>query len=82
MTYFTCFSYKNFVLSFSSLIILIFDVYLKQLVLRKYEAPVYIFIISAVVVTQNATVLDLKHAIKRHFLLKQSREGGTTHLSW
>lgn len=38
--------------------------------------------VMAVVVTQNATVLDLKHAIKRHFLLKQSREGGKTHLSW
>ncbi|XP_052762423.1 U11/U12 small nuclear ribonucleoprotein 25 kDa protein-like isoform X2 [Mya arenaria] len=38
--------------------------------------------VMGVVVTQNATVLDLKHAIKRHFLLHQSRIGGTTVLSW
>ncbi|KAL4217605.1 U11/U12 small nuclear ribonucleoprotein [Mactra antiquata] len=38
--------------------------------------------VMGVVVTQSATVLDLKHAIKRHFLLKQTREGGKTHISW
>ena len=38
--------------------------------------------LSAVVVTQNATVLDLKHAIKRHVMLKQARTGGKPHISW
>lgn len=38
--------------------------------------------VMSIVVTQTATVLDLKHAIKRQFLLKQVREGGKTHLSW
>lgn len=39
-------------------------------------------IVMPVVVTQTATVLDLKHAIKRHFLLKQTREKKQTHISW
>ncbi|XP_060082167.1 U11/U12 small nuclear ribonucleoprotein 25 kDa protein-like [Ylistrum balloti] len=38
--------------------------------------------VMAVVVTQNATVLDLKHAIKRYITLKQIRNGGKLHLSW
>ncbi|KAK3794142.1 hypothetical protein RRG08_014085 [Elysia crispata] len=35
-----------------------------------------------VVVTQKARVIDLKHAIKRHFTLRQIRAGRSTHLSW
>ncbi|GFR60651.1 U11/U12 small nuclear ribonucleoprotein 25 kDa protein, partial [Elysia marginata] len=35
-----------------------------------------------VVVTQKARVIDLKHAIKRTFILRQIRTGGSTHLSW
>lgn len=35
-----------------------------------------------IVVTQTATVLDLKHAIKRHVNLKQQRANGKLHLSW
>ena len=35
-----------------------------------------------IVVTQNATVLDLKHSIKRHVNLKQQRANGKIHLSW
>ncbi|VDI76175.1 U11/U12 small nuclear ribonucleoprotein 25 kDa protein [Mytilus galloprovincialis] len=35
-----------------------------------------------IVVTQNATVLDLKHAIKRYVNLKQERANGKLHLSW
>ncbi|XP_052086241.1 U11/U12 small nuclear ribonucleoprotein 25 kDa protein-like isoform X2 [Mytilus californianus] len=34
-----------------------------------------------IVVTQNATVLDLKHAIKRYVNLKQERANGKLHLS-
>ncbi|GFO12052.1 U11/u12 small nuclear ribonucleoprotein 25 kda protein-like [Plakobranchus ocellatus] len=35
-----------------------------------------------IVVTQKARVIDLKHAIKRHFTLRQMRTGGSTHISW
>ncbi|BFZ21223.1 hypothetical protein BsWGS_24262 [Bradybaena similaris] len=35
-----------------------------------------------IVVTQKAKVIDLKHAIKRHFTLRQMRTGGSTHISW
>uniref|UniRef100_T1IHP2 SNRNP25 ubiquitin-like domain-containing protein n=1 Tax=Strigamia maritima TaxID=126957 RepID=T1IHP2_STRMM len=35
-----------------------------------------------IVVEQKATVLDLKHAIKRHVTLKQSRDGDLTPISW
>lgn len=38
--------------------------------------------VMAIVVTQDATVLDLKHAIKRHITLKQLRNGGKQHISW
>lgn len=38
--------------------------------------------ITAVVVVQNGTVLDLKHAIKRHMTLKLSRSKGKKHISW
>ncbi|XP_031565499.1 U11/U12 small nuclear ribonucleoprotein 25 kDa protein-like [Actinia tenebrosa] len=39
--------------------------------------------ILPVVVVQNATVDDLKKAIKRHITLKQEREGGTiTNINW
>ncbi|KAH3896915.1 U11/U12 small nuclear ribonucleoprotein 25 kDa protein-like [Dreissena polymorpha] len=38
--------------------------------------------VMGIVVTQNATVLDLKHAIKRHFVLQQNRAKGPTKLSW
>ncbi|OWF45195.1 U11/U12 small nuclear ribonucleoprotein 25 kDa protein [Mizuhopecten yessoensis] len=38
--------------------------------------------VMAVVVTQNATVLDLKHAIKRYITLRQMRNGGKLHISW
>lgn len=37
---------------------------------------------SAIVVVQNATVLDLKKAICRFMELKQQREGGVKHISW
>lgn len=37
---------------------------------------------SAIVVVQNATVLDLKKAICRFAELKQQREGGVKHISW
>lgn len=37
---------------------------------------------SAIVVVQNATVLDLKKAIRRFMELKQQREGGVKHVSW
>lgn len=37
---------------------------------------------SAIVVVQNATVLDLKKAIKRFMELKQQREGGVKYVSW
>ncbi|XP_018612641.2 U11/U12 small nuclear ribonucleoprotein 25 kDa protein [Scleropages formosus] len=38
--------------------------------------------VMPVVVVQNATVLDLKKAIRRFVELKQQREGGIKHLSW
>ncbi|CAL1532465.1 unnamed protein product [Lymnaea stagnalis] len=38
--------------------------------------------IVPIVVTQKARVIDLKHAIKRHFTLRQMRTGGSTHISW
>ncbi|XP_010618948.1 U11/U12 small nuclear ribonucleoprotein 25 kDa protein isoform X2 [Fukomys damarensis] len=38
--------------------------------------------LMAVVVVQNATVLDLKKAIQRYVQLKQEREGGIQHVSW
>jgi len=38
--------------------------------------------IVPIVVTQSAKVIDLKHAIQRHFTLRQMRTGGSTHLSW
>ncbi|XP_048817214.1 U11/U12 small nuclear ribonucleoprotein 25 kDa protein isoform X1 [Lagopus muta] len=37
---------------------------------------------DAVVVVQNATVLDLKKALRRHVQLRQARRGGVQHLSW
>lgn len=39
-------------------------------------------LVAAVVVVQNATVLDLKKAIQRYVQLKQEREGGIQHISW
>ncbi|XP_035688882.1 U11/U12 small nuclear ribonucleoprotein 25 kDa protein-like [Branchiostoma floridae] len=38
--------------------------------------------IMPIVVPQDATVVDLKHAISRYVTLKQTREGGTTKISW
>ncbi|KAI8777017.1 U11/U12 small nuclear ribonucleoprotein 25 kDa protein-like isoform X2 [Biomphalaria glabrata] len=38
--------------------------------------------IVPIVVTQKARVIDLKHAVKRHFTLRQIRTGGSTHISW
>lgn len=38
--------------------------------------------ILSVVVVQNGTVPDLKHAIKRHMTLKLSRSKGKKHISW
>lgn len=38
--------------------------------------------ILSVVVVQNGTVLDLKHAVKRHMTLKLSRSKGKKHISW
>ena len=38
--------------------------------------------ISAIVVMQNATVYDLKQAIKRHVDLRQVRENGIKYISW
>uniref|UniRef100_A0A0B6ZQE8 Ubiquitin-like domain-containing protein n=1 Tax=Arion vulgaris TaxID=1028688 RepID=A0A0B6ZQE8_9EUPU len=38
--------------------------------------------IVPIVVTQKARVIDLKHAIKRHFTLRQMRTGGSTRISW
>uniref|UniRef100_UPI00358DF08A U11/U12 small nuclear ribonucleoprotein 25 kDa protein n=1 Tax=Myxine glutinosa TaxID=7769 RepID=UPI00358DF08A len=35
-----------------------------------------------IVVVQDATVLDLKKAIRRHVQLKLEREGGQRHISW
>ncbi|XP_039588625.1 U11/U12 small nuclear ribonucleoprotein 25 kDa protein isoform X1 [Passer montanus] len=37
---------------------------------------------DAVVVVQNASVLELKKALRRHFQLRQARQGGVQHLSW
>lgn len=42
----------------------------------------YVSMVTAVVVVQNATVLDLKKAIQRYVQLKQEREGGVQHISW
>lgn len=38
--------------------------------------------VMPIVVVQNATVLDLKKAIRRFMELKQQREGGVKHISW
>jgi len=38
--------------------------------------------LTAVVVIQNATVLELKKAIQRHVVLRQARIGGIRHISW
>ncbi|NXX39056.1 SNR25 protein, partial [Tricholaema leucomelas] len=38
--------------------------------------------IMPVVVVQNASVLDLKKALRRHVQLRQARQGGVQHLSW
>ncbi|GAA6218083.1 U11/U12 small nuclear ribonucleoprotein 25 kDa protein [Lates japonicus] len=38
--------------------------------------------VMPIVVVQNATVLDLKKAIRRFMELKQQREGGVKHVSW
>ncbi|NXA80611.1 SNR25 protein, partial [Thryothorus ludovicianus] len=38
--------------------------------------------IAAVVVVQNASVLELKKALRRHMQLRQARQGGVQHLSW
>ncbi|XP_023677811.1 U11/U12 small nuclear ribonucleoprotein 25 kDa protein [Paramormyrops kingsleyae] len=38
--------------------------------------------VMPVVVVQNATVLELKKAIRRFVELKQQREGGVQHISW
>ncbi|NXU27920.1 SNR25 protein, partial [Thalassarche chlororhynchos] len=35
-----------------------------------------------VVVVQNASVLELKKALRRHVQLRQARQGGGQHLSW
>ncbi|NXY52362.1 SNR25 protein, partial [Ceuthmochares aereus] len=35
-----------------------------------------------VVVVQNASVLELKKALRRHVQLRQARRGGIQHLSW
>lgn len=35
-----------------------------------------------VVVVQNASVLELKKALRRHIQLRQARQGGVQHLSW
>ncbi|RLW01590.1 hypothetical protein DV515_00008016 [Chloebia gouldiae] len=37
---------------------------------------------AAVVVVQNASVLELKKALRRHIQLRQARQGGVQHLSW
>ena len=37
---------------------------------------------ETVVVVQNASVLDLKKALRRHVQLRQARRGGVQHLSW
>ncbi|KAJ8384025.1 hypothetical protein AAFF_G00212690 [Aldrovandia affinis] len=38
--------------------------------------------VMPIVVVQNATVLDLKRAVRRFLELKQQREGGVKHVSW
>ncbi|KAI1883911.1 hypothetical protein AGOR_G00220960 [Albula goreensis] len=38
--------------------------------------------VMPIVVVQNATVLDLKRAVRRFMELKQQREGGVEHISW
>ncbi|XP_061556917.1 U11/U12 small nuclear ribonucleoprotein 25 kDa protein isoform X2 [Phycodurus eques] len=38
--------------------------------------------IMPIVVVQDASVLDLKKAIRRFVVLKQQREGGVRHISW
>ncbi|XP_026180834.1 U11/U12 small nuclear ribonucleoprotein 25 kDa protein [Mastacembelus armatus] len=38
--------------------------------------------VMPIVVVQNASVLDLKKAIRRFMELKQQREGGVKHVSW
>uniref|UniRef100_A0A8D0XKA4 Small nuclear ribonucleoprotein U11/U12 subunit 25 n=1 Tax=Sus scrofa TaxID=9823 RepID=A0A8D0XKA4_PIG len=45
-------------------------------------SPPQVFLLAAVVVVQNATVLDLKKAIQRYVQLRQEREGGVQHISW
>lgn len=42
----------------------------------------FLFFVTAIVVVQNATVLDLKRAIQRYIQLKHQREGGIQHVSW
>jgi len=37
---------------------------------------------AAVVVIQNASVLELKKAIQRHVILRQARISGIRHISW
>uniref|UniRef100_A0A8C5TVX2 Small nuclear ribonucleoprotein U11/U12 subunit 25 n=1 Tax=Malurus cyaneus samueli TaxID=2593467 RepID=A0A8C5TVX2_9PASS len=37
---------------------------------------------GSVVVVQNASVLELKKALRRHIQLRQARQGGVQHLSW
>jgi len=44
---------------------------------RRADGAIY-----AVIVQQNATVLDLKKAIERHVTLKLSREHGNPDISW
>lgn len=46
------------------------------------HCQVTVFSLLAVVVVQNASVLDLKKAIQRYVQLKQEREGGIQHISW
>ncbi|XP_053708018.1 U11/U12 small nuclear ribonucleoprotein 25 kDa protein [Synchiropus splendidus] len=38
--------------------------------------------VMPIVVVQNASLLDLKKAIRRFMELKQQREGGVKHISW
>lgn len=47
-----------------------------------YTVVTFFFSYLAIVVVQNATVLDLKKAIRRFMELKQQREGGVKHVSW
>jgi len=39
-------------------------------------------VVPAVVVVQNATVLQLKKAIQRHVILRQARIGSLRRISW